>query len=104
MYPSARDQGLTDEMIAALPNFRTSPLFTAAEKAAIALADGMAGDHKRAPMDEIFAEMRKYYSEEQIVRLGWKTGMFLGYGRLVHALDVPGIGASCAIAAKAAAR
>jgi alkylhydroperoxidase family enzyme len=95
---------LTDEMIASLPNFRTSPLFTPAEKAAIALADGMAGDHKRAPMDEIFAETRKYYSEEQIVRLGWKTGMFLGYGRLVHALDVPGIGASCVIPAKAAAR
>ena len=26
----------------------------------------MAGDHKQARYDEIFAELRKYYSEEQI--------------------------------------
>jgi alkylhydroperoxidase family enzyme len=90
-------------MIAALPDFRQSPLFTPAEKSAIALADAMAGDYKRAPMYEIFAELRKYYTEEQIVRLGWEIGMYIGYGRLVYALNVPGIGASCAIAAKAAA-
>lgn len=86
-----------------LPNYRQSALFTAAEKAAIALADAMAGDHKRAAYDKIFEELRKYYTEEQIVRLGWKAGVFLGYGRLVHALDVPAIGASCAIPRKAAA-
>lgn len=103
MYPSAREQGLTDEMIEMLPKFRQSALFTPAEKAALQLADAMAGDHKRAPFDRIFEELRKYYTEEQIVRFGWKTGIFLGYGRLVHALDVPGIGASCAIPEKAAA-
>ena len=64
-----------------------SSLFTPAEKAALRLADAIAGDHKKAPYDEIFAELRKYYSEEQIVALGWKTGIWLGYGRLVHALE-----------------
>jgi alkylhydroperoxidase family enzyme len=103
VYPSAREQGLTDEMIEAIPNFRESPLFTPAEKAAMRLGDAMAGDHKRAPYDEIFAELRKYYSEKQIVTLGWKAGMWLGYGRLVHALDVPAVGTSCAIPVKAAA-
>jgi hypothetical protein len=62
----------------------------------------MAGDHKQAPYDEIFAELRKYYSEEQIVALGWKTGIWFGYGCLVHALDVPAVGASCAIPVKTA--
>lgn len=93
---------MTDEMLAAIPNFRESPLFSPAEKAALRLADAMAGDHKQAPYDDIFADLRKYYSEEQIVALGWKTGIWLGYGRLVHALNVPGIGASCAIPVKAA--
>src|SRR3984893_7128192 len=94
-YPSAREQDLTDQIIEALPIFgRVSP-FTPAEKAALLLADAMAGDHKRAPYDEIFAELRKYYSEEQIVALGWKAGIWLGYGRLTHVLDVAAGGASC---------
>jgi len=44
-------------MIAALPHFRESPLFTPAERAALRLADAMAGDHKHAPYDEIFVEL-----------------------------------------------
>jgi alkylhydroperoxidase family enzyme len=95
VYASARHQGLTDEMVDEVPNFRESPLFTAAEKAAMRLADAMAGDHKRAPFDEIFADLRKYYSEEQIVELGWRASVFIGYGRLVYALDVGAIGQSC---------
>ena len=95
MYASARHQGLTDEMVDEVPNFRKSPLFTPAEKAAMRLADAMAGDHKNAPYEEIFAEMRKYYTEEQVVEIGWRTSVFIGYGRLVFALGVDAIGQSC---------
>jgi alkylhydroperoxidase family enzyme len=101
-YRSAREQGLTDEIKQAIPCFRESPLFTPAEKAALQLADAIAGDHQKAPYDEIFSELRKYYTEEQVVALGWKTGMWLGYGRLVHALNVPSVGESCAIPLKRA--
>jgi hypothetical protein len=45
-------------MVDEVPNFRKSALFTPAEKAAMRLADARAGDHKNAPFDEIFAEMR----------------------------------------------
>jgi alkylhydroperoxidase family enzyme len=86
---------LTDEMVDAVPEFKTSPLFTPAEKAAMRLADAMAGEHKRAPFDEIFAELRKYYTENQIGELGWRTSVFIGYGRLVYALGVDAIGPSC---------
>jgi len=102
VYASARHQGLTDEMVDAVPNFRESPLFTPAEKAAMQLADAMAGEHKRAPFDEIFAELRVHYTEEQIVELGWRTSVFIGYGRLVYALGVDAIGPSCRIPQKAA--
>lgn len=95
MYASARHQGLTDEMVDEVPNFRKSSLFTPAEKAAMRLADAMAGDHKHATFDEIFAEMRKYYTEEQIVAIGWRIAIFTGYGRLVYALGVDAIGQSC---------
>lgn len=103
MYASARQQGLTDEMLDAIPNFQTSPLFTPAEKAALRLADAMAGAHKQMNFDEIFAELRKYYTEEQIVELGWRTSTFIGYGRLVYALGVDAIGASCRVPQHAAA-
>ena len=82
-------------MVDAVPNFRQSPLFTAAEKAAMALADAMAGDHKNAPYEQIFDEMRKYYTEQQVVELGWRASVFIGYGRLVFALGVDAIGPSC---------
>ena len=95
MYASARHQGLTDEMVDEVPNFRKSPLFTPAEKAAMRLADAMAGDHKNEPYEEIFAEMRKYYTEEQVVELGCRASVFIGYGRLVYALGVDAIGQSC---------
>lgn len=90
-------------MVDAVPNFRESPLFTPAEKAAMSLADAMAGDHKHAPFDEIFVELRKYYTEEQIVELGWRASVFIGYGRLVYALGVDAIGVSCRIPERAAA-
>ena len=82
-------------MVDEVPSFRKSPLFTAQEKAAMSLADAMAGAHTKAPFDEIFAELRKYFSEEQIVELGWRTSVFIGYGRLVYALGVDAIGRSC---------
>jgi len=44
------------------------------EKAVPQLADGMAGDHKNALYDEIFSELKKYYTEEQIVALGGRPG------------------------------
>ena len=82
-------------MVDEVPNFRKSPLFTPAEKTAMRLADAMAGDHKNAPYEEIFAEMRRYYTEDQVVELGWRTSVFIGYGRLVYALGVDAIGQSC---------
>lgn len=95
MYASARHQGLTDEMVDAIPESDTSPLFTPAEKAALRLADAMAGDHKNQNFDAIFAELRKHYTEAQCVELGWRTSVFIGYGRLVYALGVDEIGVSC---------
>jgi alkylhydroperoxidase family enzyme len=96
VYASARDQGLTEEMIRALPQYADSPLFTPAEKAALRFADVMAGDH-RSVSDELFAELRQYYSEAQIMALGWRMAIFVGYGRLVYATGLESVGAPCPI-------
>jgi alkylhydroperoxidase family enzyme len=60
--------GIADEKIAALPNFRTSPLFTDAERAALELAEAMTAASVDVP-DALFAHLRSHYDEPQLVEL-----------------------------------
>ena len=96
LYASARDQGLTEEMIRALPDFRESALFTAAEKAALKFAEVIAGDHF-AVSQQLFDELRQHYTEPQIMALGWRMAIFTGYGRLVYATGLESVGAPCPV-------
>jgi len=60
--------GLPDAKIAALPELRTSPLFDAAERAALELAEATVA----APVevsDELYERLRAHYSEPQLVEL-----------------------------------
>jgi len=82
-------------MIAELPNYRAIDASSDAEKAAIKLADVLAGDHKAAS-DDLFDELRQYYSESEILDLGWRITSFIGYGRLIRVLDLE-IGETCPI-------
>jgi len=65
------------EKVRALEQFQTSPLFTAAERAALSLALA-AGACPPCVTDEHFVELKKHYSEDAIVEivavialLGW---------------------------------
>jgi alkylhydroperoxidase family enzyme len=65
------------EKVEALPRFETSPLFTPAERAALALA-AAAGSCPPRVADAHFTELKKHYSEDAIVEivavialLGW---------------------------------
>jgi len=60
--------GIADEKIAALPDFRTSPLFTDAERAALELAEAMTAASVTVP-DALFARVRSHYDEPQLVEL-----------------------------------
>lgn len=69
--------GIASEKVMALWQFRTSPLFTAAERAALELA-AAAGSAPPAVTDEHFVELKKHWSEDAIVEmvavlalLGW---------------------------------
>jgi alkylhydroperoxidase family enzyme len=81
-------------MIAALPSFEQSSLFTPREKAAIKFADVLAGDHLKAS-DDLFIRLREHFSESEILQLGWRIAMFIGYGRLVFALGLQDVGKVC---------
>lgn len=60
--------GATEDEIDALPEYRTSPRFTEAEKLAFELADAAT----QAPVqvsDELFARLQAHYSEAELVEL-----------------------------------
>lgn len=85
-YQDSIEQGLTEEMVAALPNVETSSLFTDREKAAITFAQKMAFDHYSVG-DADFVRLHKYFSEKEIVELGFDVAQFIGIGRLFAVLD-----------------
>ena len=89
----ARQQGLTEELIAEIPRYRDSELLTPREKAAIRYAKVLAGDHRQAS-PELFDELREHFSEPEIIDLGWRIVTFVGYGRFIHALGLE-IGKTC---------
>ena len=63
-----RDAGITDEQLADLVAFETSPHFDRREKTALRYAEGMT----RTPADvsaAVFAEVQALFSAEQIVEL-----------------------------------
>ena len=60
--------GVSDAKIAALPDYRTSALYTEAERAALELADAMSAAHVDVP-DELFGRLRAHFDEPQLVEL-----------------------------------
>ena len=47
----------------------------------------MATDHHKVD-DAVFAELRRYFSEAEIVELGVSTALFIGFGRFNAILGV----------------
>ena len=84
---------MTEELIAEIPRYRDSALLTPRETAAIHYAEVLAGDHRLAS-EELFNELRQYFTEGEIIDLGWRIVTFVGYGRFIHALGLE-IGKTC---------
>ena len=83
-------------MIAALPQFEQSDLFTPREKVALKFAEVLASNHL-AFNDALMAELKQHYSEREIMALGWRIGIFIGYGRLVYATGLESVGEMCPV-------
>ena len=84
---------MTEDLIAEIANYRTSKVLTDRDKAAIRYAEVLAGDHREAS-DELFDNLRKYFTEPEIIDLGLRIVSFVGYGRLIYVLGLE-IGRTC---------
>ena len=83
----ARNLGWTDDQLANLADWQRRDDFTAAEKAALRLAETVTRD-AHAVSDEQFAELRSFYSEGEIVELLCAIGLFNYFNRFNNALKM----------------
>lgn len=88
------------EKFEALPAYRTSPLFSERERAALAYVEE-ATRHKHVS-DATFAELRKHFDEREIVEITWLNALENYYNLLNLPLGIESDGL-CAIAQRRAA-
>jgi AhpD family alkylhydroperoxidase len=84
----AKAEGLTEDMIDDLPNYATSCKFTAREKAALHYADLFKQGEHAIDKDEVYQELKKHFSEVEIIELGMLCAQTDGVGKLVKSLNV----------------
>ena len=72
--------------MAALADFERGD-FTPRETVALRFATLMAQDHHKLD-DGFFTELRAHFTDPEIIELGLVTGQFIGFGRLIAALDL----------------
>jgi AhpD family alkylhydroperoxidase len=85
----AKAEGLTEDMIGALlGDYNTSKYFTAREKAALRYAELFKQGEHAIDRDEVYDELKRHFSEQEIIELGLLCGMTDGVGKLVKSFDV----------------
>jgi len=82
----ALKEGLTPEQVTAVGNWRDSNLFSEQQRALLAYTDAMTREIDVA--DAVFAELRKHFSERQVVELTMLIGAYNMLTRFLKALKV----------------
>lgn len=82
----ALKEGLTREQVSAIANWQPSQLFSDAQRALLDYTDAMTRDID--VREEVFDELRKHFSERQIVELTMLIGAYNMLTRFLKALRV----------------
>jgi len=93
----AAEAGVDEHQVAELSMWRTSPAFTDAERAALALTDALVEGY--VP-DEVNAALGEHFDEKARVELTLTAAFYCAVPRLLDALRVPGEGSNPAPAAQ----
>jgi alkylhydroperoxidase family enzyme len=86
-YSVESGQGLDEDVVCSLEKPMEAPNLSDAERAALAYADLFATDHL-AIGDATYADLRRYFTEPQIVELGLICALCVGVGRLGATWDM----------------
>ena len=84
----AKVEGLTEDMINDLFNYGGSARFSAREKAALHYADLFKQGEHAIDKDQVYADLAKHFSDEEIIELGLFCAEVDGVGKLVKSLNV----------------
>lgn len=90
-YAPAREAGLSEEKVAALPGWRAAATFSPAERACLAFAEKFALAVQMVD-DQDTEELRRHLSSAEIVALCQALALFDGFTRLRLVLAVGGAG------------
>ena len=82
----ALKEGLTAAQVRAIADWQASDLFSAQQRALLSYTDAMTRDIDVA--DGVFVELRKYFSERQVVELTMLIGAYNMLTRFLRALKV----------------
>jgi AhpD family alkylhydroperoxidase len=93
----AKAEGLTEEMINDLPVYQTSRHFTPREKAALRYADLFKQGEHAIDKDEVYQDLSKHFTDEEIIELGLLCAQTDGVGKLVKSLNVISWEDACAL-------
>jgi alkylhydroperoxidase family enzyme len=86
-YPESIDDGLTEELVCSLEKPYEAPDLSESDRAALAFADLFATDHLRIG-DDTYDEMRRFFTEAQLVEIGLICATSVGIGRLAATWQV----------------
>jgi len=90
---AARDAGITEEKIAAIPAWNVADCFSAVERAVLALTDALAWERGRVD-DAVFAALKRELSDAAILELSYVVSLYIMHAGMSRALrleydDVP---------------
>jgi AhpD family alkylhydroperoxidase len=84
----AKADGLTEDLVTQLLDYESSTQFSEREKAALRYADAFKKGEHAIDSDEIFAQLREHFSDEEIIELGLFCAETDGVGKFVRSLNV----------------
>jgi alkylhydroperoxidase family enzyme len=79
-------RGATEDLVAMLPDYEQSEL-PERTKAALRLADALSSDHRSVDRT-FYEELRRHFSEEQILDLGMTIAFVSGWQRFIDAFGI----------------
>lgn len=85
---SAKAEGLTEDKVQEVWDFENSTVLSEREKAGLRFAHYIKWDIDKADSDDFYAELRKHFSESEIVELGLWCAENEGAGKFVRTLNI----------------